>query len=238
MKTPAVESIAAARAAKPGAKRFSGATDVGADFAGERELIEAAQRDRSRFAELYENNFERVYAYIARRVRDRDEAQDLTADVFHSALANLAKFEWRGSPFSAWLYRIAANAIIDRSKSSSRRAMSEVEVEDLPGSAETGAELDEVEHRARLFKLVERLPIDQSRVIVMRFAEQKSIREIATALRRTEGSIKQLQFRGLQNLRVRLGDTNGQGETNRSIRSGGGGYYVQIRQAGCGASIA
>jgi RNA polymerase sigma-70 factor, ECF subfamily len=209
MKTPAVESVAAARAAKPAAKRFGRAKDVGADFAGDRELIEAAQRDHSRFAELYENNFERVYAYVARRVRDRDEAQDLTADVFHSALANLAKFEWRGAPFSAWLYRIAANAIIDRSKSSSRRAMSDVEVDDLPGSAETGAELDEIEHRARLFKLVERLPIDQSRVIVMRFAEQKSIREIATALARSEGAIKQLQFRGLQNLRVRLGDTNG-----------------------------
>ncbi len=207
-KMPPVESVTSKAPLRDSA-RTQQAQDARANFAGERELIEAAQRDRSRFAELYENNFERVYAYIARRVRDRDEAQDLTADVFHSALANLAKFEWRGAPFSAWLYRIAANAIIDRSKSSSRRAMSEVEVEDLPGSAETGAELDEVEHRARLFKLVERLPIDQSRVIVMRFAEQKSIREIATALARSEGAIKQLQFRGLQNLRVRLGDTNG-----------------------------
>ena len=207
-KMPPVESVTSKAPLRDSA-RTQQAQDARANFAGERELIEAAQRDRSRFAELYENNFERVYAYVARRVRDRDEAQDLTADVFHSALANLAKFEWRGAPFSAWLYRIAANAIIDRSKSSSRRAMSEVEVEDLPGSAETGAELDEVEHRARLFKLVERLPIDQSRVIVMRFAEQKSIREIATALARSEGAIKQLQFRGLQNLRVRLGDTNG-----------------------------
>ena len=206
MKTPAVESVLSARSGKPPARRGIAAKDAGG---AERELIEAAQRDRSRFAELYENNFERVYAYVARRVRDRDEAQDLTADVFHSALANLAKFEWRGAPFSAWLYRIAANAIIDRSKSSSRRVMREVEVEDLPGSAETGAELDEIERRARLFKLVERLPIDQSRVIVMRFAEQKSIREIATALARSEGAIKQLQFRGLQNLRVRLGDRNG-----------------------------
>jgi RNA polymerase sigma-70 factor (ECF subfamily) len=206
MKTPPVESVLSARPGKPLARHGGEAKD--ADGA-ERELIEAAQLDRSRFAELYENNFDRVYAYVARRVRDRDEAQDLTADVFHSALANLARFEWRGAPFSAWLYRIAANAIIDRSKSSSRRATSEVEVEDLPGVAETGAELDEVERRARLFKLVERLPIDQSRVIVMRFAEQKSIREIATALARSEGAIKQLQFRGLQNLRVRLGDTNG-----------------------------
>ena len=175
----------------------------------ERELIEAAKLDRSRFGELYENNFERVYAYIARRVRDRDVAQDLTADVFHSALKNLPRFEWRGAPFSAWLYRIAANAIVDRSKSSGRHIASEVEVEDLPDRAEAGPDMDEIEHRARLFKLVERLPRDQSKVIVMRFAEQRSIREIASALKRTEGAIKQLQFRGLQNLRVRLGDRNG-----------------------------
>src|SRR2546428_3481704 len=64
----------------------------------ERLLIEAAQRDRSRFAELYEDNFERVYAFIARRVRDRDEAEDLTSEVFHQALANLARFEWRRLP--------------------------------------------------------------------------------------------------------------------------------------------
>jgi len=202
-------------ALKPGAresqlaKRGAGGGESKDRGGAERELIEAAKLDRGRFAELYEHNFERVYAYIARRVRDRDAAQDLTADVFHSALKNLARFEWRGAPFSAWLYRIAANAIVDRSKSGARRKASEVEVEDLPDRAEPEPDLDEIERRARLFKLVERLPRDQSRVIVMRFAEQKSIREIAGALKRTEGAVKQLQFRSLQNLRVRLGDTNG-----------------------------
>src|SRR5439155_21084239 len=86
----------------------------------ERLLIEAAQRDPSRFAALYEDNFERVYAFVARRVRDRDEAEDLTSEVFHQALANLARFEWRGVPFAAWLYRIAANAIVDRAQRAAR----------------------------------------------------------------------------------------------------------------------
>jgi len=80
----------------------------------EQRLIEAAQKDPARFAELYEINFERVYAFIVRRVQDRIEAQDLTSDVFHQALANLGRFEWRGTPFAAWLFRIAANAIADR----------------------------------------------------------------------------------------------------------------------------
>ena len=69
------------------------------DRTDEQLLIEAAQRDPSRFADLYETNFERVYAYIAGRVRDRDVAQDLTAEVFQQALANIGSFEWRGVPF-------------------------------------------------------------------------------------------------------------------------------------------
>jgi RNA polymerase sigma-70 factor (ECF subfamily) len=86
----------------------------------DRLLVEAAKKDPSRFAELYELNFVRVYAYIARRVGDRDVAQDLTSDVFHKALASIQSFEWRGVPFAGWLLRIAANMIVDRSKRSGR----------------------------------------------------------------------------------------------------------------------
>ena len=82
--------------------------------ADERLLIEAAQRDPSRFGELYESHVNRVYAYIVRRVRDRSAAEDLTSEVFHHALANLHKYEWRGIAFAAWLYRIAANTISHR----------------------------------------------------------------------------------------------------------------------------
>lgn len=84
--------------------------------AEERLLVEAAQKDPARFAELYEINCERVYAFVARRVGDRDAAEDLTSEVFHKALANLRRFEWRGAPFAAWLLRIAANAIADRAQ--------------------------------------------------------------------------------------------------------------------------
>jgi RNA polymerase sigma-70 factor, ECF subfamily len=174
-----------------------------AAVAAERLLVEAAQRDPSRFAELYEGNFERVYAFIVRRVRDRDVAEDLTADVFHHALKNLARFEWRGVPFAAWLLRIAANAIADRSK----RAAKERDVPDLDAAPEVS--LEEIEHRARVYRLVGALPADQRRVIVMRFAEQKKIREIACDLGRSEGAVKQLQLRGLQTLRARLSDPNG-----------------------------
>lgn len=166
----------------------------------ERTAVEAAQKDPGRFAELYERNFHQVYAYIARRVQDRSEAQDLTAHVFQQALANIGKFKWRGAPFVTWLYRIAANAIADQARKKSR------ELAEAESATETtvAADLEQVERRARLFRAVDALPEDQRKVILLRFGEEKSIREIASDLNRSEGAVKQLQFRGLENLRARL----------------------------------
>lgn len=171
----------------------------------ERLLIEAAQQDPSRFAELYEQHFHRVYAYVARRVRERAEVQDLTAHVFQQALANLDKFKWRGAPFSSWLFRIAANAIADQAR---KRSLELDHTNNVATEATNAVDLEQVEQKARMFRAVEKLPDEQRRVVMMRFAEEKSIREIAQEMGRTEGAIKQLQFRGLETLRARLNERN------------------------------
>jgi RNA polymerase sigma-70 factor (ECF subfamily) len=187
----------------------------------EQKLVEAAQRDPRCFAELYELHFHRVYAYAAGRLHTREEAEDVTSAVFHQALAKIKSFEWRGAPFSAWLIRIAANAIHDRWKNSARESL-----QSISGRSEGGLEKDrlekdglekygsendledthaeDAEQQAVLFQLVERLPADQRRVVMMRFIEQKSIREIAKEIRKTEGAVKQLQFRALQKLRAQM----------------------------------
>ncbi|MGH9717835.1 MAG: sigma-70 family RNA polymerase sigma factor [Candidatus Acidiferrales bacterium] len=162
-------------------------------------LIEAAQKDPRRFGDLYEANFERVYAFVARRVRHRADAEDVTAEVFHQALANLNEFEWRGAPFSAWLFRIASNAIADRWNRTAREAGNEV-VDDPP-DPRNPADPEAIEQRARLFRLVADLPADQRSVIEMRFAAGKSIGEIAREIGRTDGAVKQLQFRAIRALR-------------------------------------
>jgi RNA polymerase sigma-70 factor (ECF subfamily) len=169
----------------------------------ERLLIEAAQKDPKRFAELYEENFGRVWAFVIRRVGERSVAQDITSEVFHQALANVGRFEWRGLPFAAWLYRIAANAIADHFAKSAREQSTEAEVIVPPH------EIEDIERRASLYRFVDRLPAEQRRVLVMRFAEERSIREIASAIGRSEGAVKQLQWRGLQTLRARMGTNHG-----------------------------
>jgi RNA polymerase sigma-70 factor (ECF subfamily) len=170
--------------------------------ADERLLIEAAQKDPACFADLYEINFERVYAYVVKRVRDRAETEDLTAEVFHQALANLKRFEWRGIPFAAWLFRIAANLISDRWQRSGREVADDSGI--IDSVQVSPAEIEEVERRATLFRLVETLPAEQRRVVVLRFVEQKSIKEVAREVRKTEGAVKQLQFRALTSLRARM----------------------------------
>jgi RNA polymerase sigma-70 factor (ECF subfamily) len=163
----------------------------------ERTLVEAAQRDPSRFAELYERNFYRVYAYIVRRVGDRHQAEDLTADVFREALAGIGKFEWRGVPFAAWLVGIASRIVADYWKRSGRETGN-------PAKEAEAAVPAEIEHSTMLFQLVARLPEAQFRVIHMRFVEQKSIREIAQELGRSEGAVKQLQLRAIESLRAQM----------------------------------
>ena len=175
----------------------------GTDDHHERSLIEAAQADPARFIDLYERNFDRVYAYVARRAASRAEAEDITSEVFEQALTHLRKYQWRGVPFVAWLFRIAANALADRWRQTSRDA------DGPPPDVPDGRESEDIERRAMIAQLVDRLPDAQRQVIEMRFAGEKSIREIAAALDRSEGAVKQLQLRALQNLRKSLEGRDG-----------------------------
>src|SRR5467141_3291060 len=135
----------------------------------ERLLVEAAQSDPAKFDALYELHFERVYAFVASRMRDRATAEDVTSEVFHKALANLSSYEWRGVPFVAWLLRIAANAIVDHAK----RAAREFPAPDDPPEPGVPMDLQDsqmraIEHRAQLFRLVGQLPDVQKQVVYER----------------------------------------------------------------------
>ena len=158
----------------------------------EQNLVAAAQQDPSRFADLYESNFDRVYAYVSRRVLHRHDAEDLTAEVFHAALRDLERGD------------VGVDAI-------------DFTIID-PKSIGARITDPKIEERAMLYQLVGELPLDQRQVILRRFVEQKSVREIALELGRSAGAIKQLQFRALQNLRMRIGSCHVERVHRRSTR--------------------
>jgi len=173
------------------------------ELAAERRLIEASQEDPRRFDKLYERYFYRVYAFALARTGDPSMAEDVTSETFRQAFQNLAHFQWRGVPFSSWLFRIAANNASDARKGGSRQTA----LDELPSDpVDPGNELAQVEERVQLYELVDRLPNDQRRVIVLRFAQEKRVSEIAAAMGRSEGAVKQLQFRALQSLRAWVGE--------------------------------
>jgi RNA polymerase sigma-70 factor (ECF subfamily) len=176
-----------------------------AELQAERRLIEASQKEPRRFARLYEKYFDRVYAFAMTRTHDHAAAEDVTSETFRRALQNLPRFQWRGVPFSAWLFRIAANAAADQHK----QAAPQTGLDDLPDepSDSWDAAFIQVEERSELFALVGRLPRDQQAVIAMRFAQDKSTQEIALVMGRSDGAVKQLQFRALQSLRAWVGES-------------------------------
>ena len=166
----------------------------------DRLLIEAAQADPARFVDVYERYVDRIYAFVSRRAENRAAAEDVTSQVFERALAAIGQFEWRGLPVAAWLFRIASNTLADHWRERGREA------HEAPPDVPDAGELENIERRITLYQHVERLPDLQRQVIRMRFVEEKSIREVAAALERSEGAVKQLQLRALENLRKSMGD--------------------------------
>jgi len=170
----------------------------------EKELIRRAQQgDQEAFAELYEEHFDPIYRYILMRVRDRAEAEDLTQQVFLSALEALPSYKWRGAPFSTWLFRIAHNRVIDyrrkmtRFKSSSEAGLISTEP-DPATAAEREMEL------ARIQRVLKELTPLQQEVIGLRFTGGLSTAEVAQVMRKSEGAIKALQHSALVTLRKKL----------------------------------
>jgi RNA polymerase sigma-70 factor (ECF subfamily) len=174
------------------------------DLVAERRLIEASQKDPRSFDKLYERYFYRVYAFALARTGDASMAEDVTSETFRQAFQNLARFQWRGVPFSAWLFRIAANNVSDMRK----HGPGQTALQDLPEDpVDPADELAQIEERVQLYEFVDRLPADQRRVIVLRFAQEKRVSEIAAAMGKSEGAVKQLQFRALRSLRELVGET-------------------------------
>ena len=165
----------------------------------DRLLVEAAQADPARFLELYDRYVDRIFAFVSRRAGNRAVAEDITSHVFEHALRTIGQFEWRGVPLSAWLFRIASNALADHWRERGRAA------DQPPPDVPDAGELDDLERRLVLYRQVDRLPQLQRDVIRLRFVEEKSIREVADALGRSEGAVKQLQLRALGRLRKSMG---------------------------------
>jgi RNA polymerase sigma-70 factor (ECF subfamily) len=172
----------------------------------EQELVERAKLEPQAFGELYERYLDRIYNYIFYRVGNNHDAEDLTARVFHRALASLPRYRHQGAPFSAWLFRIAHNLLANFYRDQSRQRV--VALDDLtvvaasPDSPERVAESND-EQRA-LWSAIAQLHPERRDLLFMKFAEGLSNAQIGEIMGRSEGAVKSLYHRTLQALRTEL----------------------------------
>jgi len=167
----------------------------------ENEIVDRSKLDPRAFSELYETYFDRIYYYLLRQIEDEDTAGDLCSQTFVNVLNNLKKYEFRGLPFSAWLYKIAANEVnkfYRKNKGKKIYSLEEVKVREL---VERSDEDWDEEIIQRLLIYLKDLPTDMLQVLELRFFEDKDFREIAFILDITESGAKMRTYRALDKLR-------------------------------------
>ncbi|GAC1456118.1 MAG: sigma-70 family RNA polymerase sigma factor [Candidatus Limnocylindrales bacterium] len=170
----------------------------------------AATGDRRAFAALYERHLDAVYRYAFYRLRTDAEASDVTSDVFHRALVAMPTYEPR-RPFLAFLYGIARNVVTDRLRSVRPVASFEDAIahpSDAPSPDETVGRLDDAR---RLRAAISRLSPLQQEVVILRFLEERSTKEVAAFTGKPESTIRGIQMRALTALRAQLGAPDQEG---------------------------
>ncbi|MEE8347895.1 MAG: sigma-70 family RNA polymerase sigma factor [Dehalococcoidia bacterium] len=174
-----------------------------ADALGERAIVDAAREgDEAALAELYKLYFPRVYRYILARMGNPYDAEDLTEEVFLRVLDAIERFQWREAPFSAWLFRIAHNAVISQRRKEGARGRSSPLSDALPMKTQGPDEL--VENRLTMnevMRTAETLPEAQRQVINLRFAAGLTVAETARAMGKGEGNVKVIQHKAIAKLR-------------------------------------
>ena len=167
----------------------------------EQAWVEAAQRDSERFDKLYDRYFEGIFNFIYRRTDDEVVAADITSQTFLAALQNLKKDSFRGLPFSAWLYKIAANQVNKYYRASKKNMVFSLE-ESLIGRLISETEEDANEEKISLLvDYLKQLSTEDVMVLELRFFEGKGFKEIAYILEITESGAKMRTYRALERLK-------------------------------------
>ena len=172
-----------------------------AEILHEYSILDRSRRDPKAFGELYEKYFDRIFSFIYRQTDDEDLTADLSSQTFLTALKNVERYEFRGVPFSAWLYKIASNEVNKHYRKKKRTqifSIEETRVRELMDQANEGYDEEVIQ---RLMDYLKELPTDMLHVLQLRFFEDKDFKEIAFILDITESGAKMRAYRALDRLR-------------------------------------
>jgi len=167
----------------------------------EQEMVEAAKKRPEAFEPLYKKYFEPVYRFVYQRLDDMDTAKDITQQVFINAMVNLSKYEYRGLPFSSWLYRIAINELNKLFNKNKAHRTLNIETEGLEEMMEEMQEDRFEEYYPLLEKAMLDMDPENLAMLEMRFFEKRSFKEIGEILDITENNAKVRLYRLLDKIK-------------------------------------
>ncbi|MBI4284013.1 MAG: sigma-70 family RNA polymerase sigma factor [Chloroflexi bacterium] len=179
----------------------------------EESLVRQAQEgDQRAFAQLYEEHFDKIYRYVALRIGDRIEAEDMTQQVFLNALQSISSFKWKGVPFVAWLFRIAHNQVVDYLRKKTKHTAAPLDESLVSSDSNPQSIVEHTLEMERLLIATKRLTKAQQEVISLRFAGELSIVEVAKIMGKSQGAVKALQHSAIIALRrvLSVGNNNEQ----------------------------
>jgi len=186
------------------------------------ELVKRTQEgDQDAFGEIYERYIKKIYNYVYYRTSNQHDAEDLTARVFFRAMAHIGKYEDKGLPFQAWLYRIAHNLVANWHRDRGRRKVIPLDefVAVTLRSESPDRQAEDSEEQEQLLGAIRRLPEERQQLLVLKFIDNMANAEIGEVMGRTEGAIKSLYHRTLLALRDDLERQQMQQQLNQSNNS-------------------
>jgi RNA polymerase sigma-70 factor, ECF subfamily len=172
-----------------------------AELQREYEILERSKKDSRAFGELYEKYYDRIFRFVYRQTDDEDLTADLCSQTFLGALKNVERYQFRGVPFSAWLYKIASNEVnkyYRKKKHDKVFSIEEVRVRELMEQANEDWDEELIQ---RMLAHLKELPTEMLQVLELRFFEDKDFKEIAFILDITESGAKMRTYRAIDRLR-------------------------------------
>ena len=177
------------------------------DLAEQQKLVEEAKHSTESFGRLYDYYFPKVYGFVASKISDRDDAEDLTSEIFMKALEHLPQYEWRGIPFTGWLFRIARNALNDYYGRYARKPAGIDEAHELAEDEEKTSphkKAAQEELSGTVRKILSALPEREVNVLQLKFFSQMNNREIMQATGLSESNVAIILYRTLRKIKPGL----------------------------------
>ena len=173
----------------------------------ENQLVEEAKVNPDKFDLLYEKYFEQIYRYVARRVGDQETQQDLVSQTFYDALSHLNSYQFRGYPFSAWLYKIAHNNVLKWYRESTKHQQVDLEeISELRAGDDITEDLNIKQDEMGIKQLLEKLDYEEQELIKLKYFEEMSNIEIGVVMGVTANNVGVKLYRALKRLKNLMGN--------------------------------